>query len=44
MTDAHLATVVFSAVVLVFLFALVRYVPPAPGPLVAFVLATVAVS
>ncbi|MBW8738709.1 MAG: sulfate permease [Streptomyces turgidiscabies] len=44
LTDAHLATVVFSAVVLVFLFALVRYVPAAPGPLVAFVLATVAVS
>ncbi|WP_405766413.1 SulP family inorganic anion transporter [Streptomyces sp. NBC_01538] len=44
LTDVHLATVVFSAVVLVFLFALVRYVPAVPGPLVAFVLATVSVS
>lgn len=41
--DAHLATVVFSTVVLVFLFAMARYVPAVPGPLVAFVLATAAV-
>ncbi|MFI7498548.1 SulP family inorganic anion transporter [Streptomyces sp. NPDC049687] len=41
--DAHPATVVFSAVVLVFLFTVARYVPAVPGPLVAFVLATAAV-
>ena len=44
LTDAHLATVVFSAVALVFLFAMARYVPAVPGPLVAFVLATATVS
>ncbi|WP_329213608.1 sulfate permease [Streptomyces sp. NBC_01485] len=43
LTDAHLATVVFSAVVLVFLFVTARYVPAVPGPLVAVVLGTAAV-
>ncbi|MFI5469276.1 SulP family inorganic anion transporter [Streptomyces cacaoi] len=41
--DADAATVVFSAVVLVFLFATARYAPAVPGPLVAFVLGTAAV-
>ncbi|AVV45888.1 SulP family inorganic anion transporter [Streptomyces sp. ID05-04B] len=41
--DAHPATVVFSAVVLTFLFLTARYVPAVPGPLVAFVLGTAAV-
>ncbi|WP_327319529.1 SulP family inorganic anion transporter [Streptomyces sp. NBC_01235] len=43
LTDAHLATVVFSAVTLVFLFLMARYVRAVPGPLVAFVLGTAAV-
>ncbi|QUC60461.1 sulfate permease [Streptomyces sp. A2-16] len=38
--DAHLPTVILSAAVLVFLFAVPKYVP---GPLAAFVLATAAV-
>ncbi|MFI9565907.1 SulP family inorganic anion transporter [Streptomyces rishiriensis] len=41
--DAHLATVVFSAAALVFLFVLARYVRVVPGPLVAVVLGTAAV-
>ncbi|MGW0949403.1 SulP family inorganic anion transporter [Streptomyces sp. NPDC002623] len=41
--DAHLATVVFSATALVFLFLMARYVRVVPGPLVAVVLATTAV-
>ncbi|MDX2678176.1 SulP family inorganic anion transporter [Streptomyces sp. NY05-11A] len=41
--DADPATVVFSAVVLVFLFVTARYARTVPGPLVAFVLGTVAV-
>ncbi|MDX3745811.1 sulfate permease [Streptomyces sp. AK08-02] len=44
LADAHLATVVFSAVVLGLLFTMVRFVPAVPGPLVAFVLATAAVT
>ncbi|MDX2547265.1 SulP family inorganic anion transporter [Streptomyces sp. WI04-05B] len=44
LADAHLATVVFSAVVLGLLFTMVRFVPAVPGPLVAFVLATAAVA
>ncbi|MER5199967.1 SulP family inorganic anion transporter [Streptomyces sp. NPDC002755] len=42
--DADPATVVFSAVVLVFLFVTARYAPAVPGPLVAFVLGTAAVA
>lgn len=41
--DADPATVVFSAVVLVFLFVTARYARAVPGPLVAFVLGTAAV-
>ncbi|MDH6623106.1 SulP family sulfate permease [Streptomyces sp. LBL] len=41
--EADPATVVFSAVILVFLFVTVRYARVVPGPLVAFVLATAAV-
>ncbi|MGX1541522.1 SulP family inorganic anion transporter [Streptomyces adustus] len=41
--DAAPATVVFSAVVLVFLFVTARYARAVPGPLVAFVLGTAAV-
>ncbi|GAA3880313.1 SulP family inorganic anion transporter [Streptomyces lacrimifluminis] len=44
LTDAHLATAVFSAVVLGLLFTLARHVPAVPGPLVAFVLATATVA
>ncbi|WP_405623250.1 SulP family inorganic anion transporter [Streptomyces sp. NBC_00076] len=43
LSDAHPATVVFSAVTLVFLFVTARYVPAVPGPLVAVVLGTAAV-
>jgi len=43
MTDAHRATVVFSAATLVFLFVMARYVRAVPGPLVAVVLGTAAV-
>ncbi|MEU1192951.1 sulfate permease [Streptomyces sp. NPDC005859] len=41
--DADPATVVFSAVVLVFLFLMAHYARAVPGPLVAFVLGTAAV-
>ncbi|MER5436681.1 sulfate permease [Streptomyces sp. NPDC002588] len=41
--DAHPATVVFSAVTLVFLFVMARYVRAVPGPLAAVVLGTAAV-
>ncbi|MFJ1811165.1 MULTISPECIES: SulP family inorganic anion transporter [unclassified Streptomyces] len=41
--DADPATVVFSAVVLVFLFLTAHYARAVPGPLVAFVLGTAAV-
>ncbi|MEH0573312.1 MULTISPECIES: sulfate permease [Streptomyces] len=41
--EADPATVVFSAVVLVFLFVTARYARTVPGPLVAFVLGTAAV-
>ncbi|MEH0449202.1 sulfate permease [Streptomyces sp. B21-102] len=41
--DADPATVVFSSVVLTFLFLTARYAPAVPGPLVAFVLGTAAV-
>jgi len=44
LTGAHVATVVFAGVVLVFLFAVRRFVPAAPGPLLAVLLATVAVA
>jgi high affinity sulfate transporter 1 len=44
MPSAHLATVVFAGVVLVFLFAVRRFVPAAPGPLLAVLLATAAVA
>ncbi|MFF3943066.1 SulP family inorganic anion transporter [Streptomyces phaeofaciens] len=43
LTDAHLATVVFSMVTLVFLLLMARYVRAVPGPLVAVVLGTAAV-
>ncbi|MFG2951339.1 SulP family inorganic anion transporter [Streptomyces adustus] len=43
LSDADPATVVFSAVVLVFLFVTARYARAVPGPLVAFVLGTAAV-
>ena len=41
--DAHPATVVFSAVTLALLFAVARWVPLLPGPLLAVVLGTAAV-
>ncbi|MEV6174094.1 sulfate permease [Streptomyces sp. NPDC051954] len=41
--DAHTATVVLSAALLAFLFAVSRYIPAVPGPLLAVVLGTVAV-
>ncbi|WP_020140582.1 SulP family inorganic anion transporter [Streptomyces sp. 351MFTsu5.1] len=41
--DAHPATVVLSAAVLALLFAMARYVRAVPGPLLAVVLATLAV-
>ncbi|WP_328835283.1 sulfate permease [Streptomyces europaeiscabiei] len=44
LSDAHLPTVVFSAAVLVFLFVTARYVRAVPGPLLAVVLGTAAVS
>ncbi|MER6562260.1 sulfate permease [Streptomyces sp. NPDC001027] len=43
LSDADPATVVFSAVVLTFLFLTARFAPAVPGPLVAFVLGTAAV-
>ncbi|WP_336116025.1 SulP family inorganic anion transporter [Streptomyces sp. PTD9-10] len=43
LADAHPATVALSAAVLVFLFAVARFFPRLPGPLLAVVLATVAV-
>ncbi|MET7479386.1 sulfate permease [Streptomyces sp. NPDC005648] len=43
LTDAHPATVVLSAVVLVFLFTVYRCAPALPGPLFAVALSTVAV-
>ncbi|WP_371674278.1 sulfate permease [Streptomyces sp. NBC_00289] len=43
LTDAHPATVVFSAITLVFLLLMARYVRAVPGPLVAVVLGTAAV-
>lgn len=42
--DAHLATVAFAAVVLVFLFVAQRFVPRIPAPLLAVLLATAAVA
>ncbi|MFG2881811.1 SulP family inorganic anion transporter [Streptomyces sp. NPDC048297] len=41
--DAHLATVVLSAAVVVFLFAVARLLPVLPGPLLAVALSTAAV-
>jgi high affinity sulfate transporter 1 len=41
---AHAATVLFAAAVLAFLWALQRWLPTAPGPLLAVLLATVAVA
>ncbi|MFD9389486.1 SulP family inorganic anion transporter [Streptomyces sp. NPDC060000] len=41
--DAHPATVVFSAVVLLFLFVTARYARAVPGPLLAVVLGTASV-
>ncbi|MFF0156179.1 SulP family inorganic anion transporter [Streptomyces sp. NPDC005263] len=43
LSDAHLATVVFSTVTLVFLFVMARHVRAVPGPLAAVVLGTAAV-
>ncbi|MFF4564689.1 SulP family inorganic anion transporter [Streptomyces sp. NPDC001435] len=43
LSDAHAATVVFSATVLVFLFVVARYARMVPGPLLAVVLGTAAV-
>ncbi|MEU6065106.1 MULTISPECIES: SulP family inorganic anion transporter [Streptomyces] len=43
LSDAHPATVVFSATVLAFLFLVTRYVRALPGPLLAVVLGTAAV-
>ncbi|MET7451970.1 sulfate permease [Streptomyces sp. NPDC005574] len=43
LADAHLATVVFSAAALAFLFLMNRFVPVVPGPLVTVVLATASV-
>ncbi|SDO82035.1 high affinity sulphate transporter 1 [Streptomyces sp. cf386] len=42
-TDAHTATVLLSATVLALLFVVARYVRSVPGPLLAVVLATIAV-
>ncbi|MGW6908943.1 SulP family inorganic anion transporter [Streptomyces sp. NPDC054940] len=42
-TDAHTATVLLSAAVLALLFVVARYVRAVPGPLLAVVLATIAV-
>jgi high affinity sulfate transporter 1 len=44
LADTHLATVVFSATVLAFLFVTARYVRAVPGPLLAVVLGTAAVA
>ncbi|MFE1883724.1 SulP family inorganic anion transporter [Streptomyces diastatochromogenes] len=41
--QAHLATVILSAAVLVFLFTVAHFFPTLPGPLLAVVLATAAV-
>ncbi|OXY90867.1 sulfate transporter [Streptomyces diastatochromogenes] len=41
--QAHLATVILSAAVLVFLFTVAHFFPALPGPLLAVVLATAAV-
>ncbi|MGW7383625.1 SulP family inorganic anion transporter [Streptomyces sp. NPDC054794] len=43
LSDADPATVVLSAVALVFLFVVARYLPAVPGPLLAVVLGTAAV-
>ncbi|MCX4766888.1 sulfate permease [Streptomyces sp. NBC_01275] len=43
LSDAHLATVLFSAVTLAVLFAVARWFPALPGPLLAVVLATATV-
>lgn len=43
LSDAHAATVVFSATLLAFLFVVTRYARPLPGPLLAVVLGTAAV-
>ncbi|MEU6350783.1 sulfate permease [Streptomyces sp. NPDC047072] len=43
LTDAHTATVVFSAAALAFLFTVSRYVRAVPGPLLTVVLAITAV-
>ncbi|UXY26270.1 SulP family inorganic anion transporter [Streptomyces sp. HUAS TT20] len=43
LSDAHAATVVFSATVLAFLFVVTRYARMLPGPLLAVVLGTAAV-
>ncbi|PIM67180.1 sodium-independent anion transporter [Streptomyces sp. JV178] len=44
LSEAHTATVVFSAVALVFLFTAARYVRAVPGPLLVLVLGTAAVA
>ncbi|MGW0880136.1 SulP family inorganic anion transporter [Streptomyces sp. NPDC002671] len=44
LTRIHLTTVALSAAVLVFLFAMARFLPALPGPLLAVVLATAAVA
>ncbi|MEV0720370.1 SulP family inorganic anion transporter, partial [Asanoa sp. NPDC050611] len=44
LTEADVATLVFAAVVLVFLFGVQRLVPVAPAPLLAVLLATAAVA
>jgi SulP family sulfate permease len=44
MSTIHVATTVFAAIVLVFLFALQRFLPTAPAPLLAVLLATAAVA
>jgi SulP family sulfate permease len=43
LTDAHLATVVFSTLTLAFLFLTARHFKAVPGPLIAVVLGTAAV-
>lgn len=42
--EAHLATVIFSVAVIAFLFAVPRFFPKAPGPLLAVVLGTAVVA
>ncbi|MFF7264998.1 SulP family inorganic anion transporter [Streptomyces sp. NPDC008159] len=44
LSEAHTATVVFSAVALAFLFTAARYVRAVPGPLLVLVLGTAAVA